>query len=295
MITPQHHTDTLMLVAEPLGDSLAHDLPLRSPATDSLIPPAPSIAPRYREVTSGELFGTHSEQAELPYIASTPDHPTTTSGYGALVLALVVVYTLLIYRHTADIRQLLGRLVQDRSTDDRLYDDSGSSFSRFLTLCSLMSLLLLGVVVMRLVGGWFPAEPLLQSPHTAALMGCLVLVAALGIVQFYRWSVCSLIGVLTRTQSLFAQLILAKRTFLSLLTIAALPPAALWLLTPIGTSNGWFAVIIIELIISLILYLHETYQLFLAKKISILHWILYLCTVEIFPLSLLWLMAVRSM
>ena len=36
-----------------------------------------------------------------------------------------------------------------------------------------------------------------------------------------------------------------------------------------------------------------TLNLFLSKKISILHWILYLCTVEIFPISLIGLLAAR--
>ena len=41
------------------------------------------------------------------------------------------------------------------------------------------------------------------------------------------------------------------------------------------------------------LYLKESLNLFISKKISILHWFLYLCTVEIFPVSLLWLSLVR--
>ncbi|MBQ5352799.1 MAG: DUF4271 domain-containing protein, partial [Alistipes sp.] len=38
---------------------------------------------------------------------------------------------------------------------------------------------------------------------------------------------------------------------------------------------------------ALILFVKETFLFFVSQKISILHWILYLCALEIFPLSLL--------
>ena len=43
----------------------------------------------------------------------------------------------------------------------------------------------------------------------------------------------------------------------------------------------------------LLLYLKESLMLFLSKKISILHWFLYLCAVEIFPVSFVWLSLTR--
>ena len=59
------------------------------------------------------------------------------------------------------------------------------------------------------------------------------------------------------------------------------------------TGDVWFCIIVIELLATVFLYLRETLNLFLSKKISILHWILYLCTVEIFPISLIGLLAAR--
>ena len=71
------------------------------------------------------------------------------------------------------------------------------------------------------------------------------------------------------------------------------PALLLFALCPRSTGGLWFCIIVIELIITVGLYLRETLNLFIAKKISILHWFLYLCTVEIFPISLLWLLTVR--
>lgn len=47
------------------------------------------------------------------------------------------------------------------------------------------------------------------------------------------------------------------------------------------------------MIVTAILYLREVLNLFISKKVSILHWILYLCIVEVFPVSLLWLLVAR--
>ena len=46
--------------------------------------------------------------------------------------------------------------------------------------------------------------------------------------------------------------------------------------------------------VSLILFIKETFLLFRAQRFSIFHWILYLCALEIFPLSLLLAPIVRG-
>ena len=76
-------------------------------------------------------------------------------------------------------------------------------------------------------------------------------------------------------------------------TGVALSALLLFALCPRGTGDVWFCIIVIELLATVFLYLRETLNLFLSKKISILHWILYLCIVEVFPVSLLWLLVAR--
>ncbi|MBP3497475.1 MAG: DUF4271 domain-containing protein, partial [Alistipes sp.] len=39
--------------------------------------------------------------------------------------------------------------------------------------------------------------------------------------------------------------------------------------------------------IATIIFIKESFLFFVSQKISILHWILYLCALEIFPLSLI--------
>ena len=127
----------------------------------------------------------------------------------------------------------------------------------------------------------------------AALLWTLLLLGALLVVVLYQVLVTAAIGALTFSQHLIEQLWMVKRLLFAFMTLLCMPTLLLFLPTPASKGTVWLWVILIELVISLILYLHETRALFISKKISKLHWILYLCTVEIFPFSLLWLLAER--
>ena len=126
-----------------------------------------------------------------------------------------------------------------------------------------------------------------------ALLWTLLLLGALLVVVLYQVLITMAIGALTFSQHLIEQLWMVKRLLFAFMTLLCMPTLLLFLPTPASKGTVWLWVILIELVISLILYLHETRALFISKKISKLHWILYLCTVEIFPFSLLWLLAER--
>ena len=84
-----------------------------------------------------------------------------------------------------------------------------------------------------------------------------------------------------------------RRAYVALAVIVTAPVLLLFALCPRNTGDVWFLIITIELAVTAVLYLRESLHLFISKKISILHWILYLCTVEIFPVSLVWLLLAR--
>ena len=57
--------------------------------------------------------------------------------------------------------------------------------------------------------------------------------------------------------------------------------------------NVWQNLGFVATIMALVMFARESIGFFISKKVSILHWILYLCTVEILPLTLLWQGVVR--
>lgn len=68
---------------------------------------------------------------------------------------------------------------------------------------------------------------------------------------------------------------------------AILPVGLVFLLSPDPLARTAFSIMAIECLILLIIFVKETFLLFVSEKISILHWILYLCALEIFPASLM--------
>ncbi len=255
------------------------------PATDTIT---------YRTVAPAALFGTRSVRAEVPYtVAPAAESPLRTGPFGAATLLALLAYCLLLHRQFGNICHLLAHLLDDHAPNQRDYDET-ADYPRFLNACTALGLFVLGFAVVRFGIAAVPQQLLDELPRTAALLGCLGVAATLGCVQLYRLGLLYGVGKLTDSRQLTERLWFVKRRMLAFATILATPPLFLLLLTPPATNRFWLWVIIIELFVSVVLYLRETLTLFLSKKISILHWFLYLCIVEIFPLSFCILLAERS-
>lgn len=249
----------------------------------------------WRDTTSAALFGEASVTVRpLRMQSAEPISLTENAVFQSFVLLLAATYAMLLYRNLGDVRTLLDRISRDTATGQRLSEDpGGSGFSRFLNIATTIGMLFMGVMVVKygdsLMPSWF-GETL---PHGAVLALSLLATAACCGVVAYQMAVVRLAGAVTISQPFISQLVLLKRTYFALGVIVTSPVLLLFALCPRGTGGVWFCIIIIELAITAGLYLRETLNLFITKKISILHWFLYLCTVEIFPISLLWLLSVR--
>lgn len=275
------------------GDSLRAMYPYPAFGTaDSLTAASPTL---WRDTTAAALFGARSvtvEPTRMPLAA--PPSLTENAVFQSFVLLLAATYAMLLYRNLGDVRTLLGRISRDTATGERLSEDpGGSGFSRFLNIATAIGMLFMGVMVVKYGDSLMPRQPGETLPHGAVLLLSLVATLACCVVAAFQTTAVRLAGAVTLSQAFISQLVLLKRTYFSLAVIVTSPALLLFALCPRGTGGVWFCVVAIELIVTAILYLRETLNLFISKKISILHWFLYLCTVEIFPISLLWLLAVR--
>ncbi|MFR9602766.1 MAG: DUF4271 domain-containing protein [Rikenellaceae bacterium] len=111
----------------------------------------------------------------------------------------------------------------------------------------------------------------------------------------YGWGVLRLSGYLT-LQNEFVEKILTMRKQLSIMAILFISPLCIIS----GLTNYEEGVWILQLtsavvVVFLLIYIRQSFLLFIRQNISILHWILYLCGVELLPLTFLWAMATRQM
>lgn len=248
----------------------------------------------YTEVFASTVYGPQSILVRLPH-SDPHERPMTDNAlFQGFFLLLAVIYILLIYHNLPDIRTLLSRIFHNPHSDNHHFQESGGSrYARFMRTIATIGTLFIGIFAVKygqpLVAD-FPAGRF--SFATAALLS-LAVSALFLLVIGYQWSLLRLVGALTLTQPLITQLRQLRKLYFSGAVVIVTPALLLFTLCPQHTGLLWFGLIVIELLVTLFLYLRETLTLFLSKKVSILHWILYLCTVELFPVSLLWQLAVK--
>ncbi len=136
-----------------------------------------------------------------------------------------------------------------------------------------------------------PAEATSEwMPVVAALVAGVVAVC---VVQFEKW-VLKAAGRLTFTDGFIDSLLAIKRTYLSALTLLVAPFIFMYTGVNPARDEIFMYVIIAELIAATAMYTIHTLHLFIKQKVSLLVWFLYLCTVEIFPVSLVVLLVVKN-
>lgn len=247
---------------------------------------------RWREAAPEAIYGTSSERpAAEPFRAEPRGSLTATASFEGAVLLLAGLYVMLLYRNLGDVRSLLSRISRDAASSERLAEDPGrSGFARFLHITTAIGLLFAGLTVVK------GADELLPPARSARLAPELLLALPLlatllcAAVAAFRSAALRLAGAVTRTQPVVSQLLLVRRTYLALAVVVTVPALALYALCPRGEGNVWLCLVAGGVAVTYMLCLRETLYLFIGKKISILHWFLYLCTVEIFPVSFVWLL-----
>ena len=302
--------DSLRMEADSLTGSLAGaDTLWESPLGafmpgDSLYAHAPTLPylpdgtplEGYRTVGAGEFFGQQSLLAAPRPAAQQQPRLTDELPFQGLVLLLTLLFGLLLYRNPGDMRALVGRVAFERRDSERTSDESGNAgFTRFLNIALALGFLLAGVTAVRLCDRPDIAQELLSMGNGSTLSLLLALGVGLLFLLVYLYGILLLraVGGVTLTSGFTTQLIRIKRGYAALGAIILAPVILLFALSPLGSDTIWAGLLTAGWLITFLLYLRETFALFISKKVSILLWILYLCAVEIFPVTLLWLLVVR--
>lgn len=254
-------------------------------------------------VAAAEVFGARSTLVPPVFSPAPPPRPLTASpALQLFVLLLAMAYLTLLYRNATDLRAFVVRAVREKSDNSRSSDEAMSGgFSHLLNAATLIGLFLIGLLVVR-CDAWLGVSPgaslgvglpIERLPHTGALLLCLLAGVAVAGVFLFEIVALRIAGAVILSAGFARQIVALKRTCFALTVLVAAPLVLLFALTPPQTGRGWFWAIICVAALTTVLFLMKLLRLFLVKKISILYWFLYLCTVEVFPISLLWLLTVR--
>lgn len=209
------------------------------------------------------------------------------------IFGVVLGYMFCVYRYYDDVVALFSS-VFSRSviSADRVGERRRSEiFYGFLGKLFLLGAAFVGVLAMLSIVG----EHTMQVGLTQDVMMAvpLIAVAVFLVVIVFQYIELLIVGVVIRSLPEVFAIMRLRLTYFVFFTVIAAP---ILLISQMGQAESyevWGSLGLVATFLSLMLYLRESLQFFISKKISILHWFLYLCTVEILPLTLLWQLVVR--
>ena len=205
---------------------------------------------------------------------------------GVVVATGVYLYSM--YRYYEDVVVMLssvlrgGVVVSSRVSERRRSD----IFNGFLGKLIFVGVAFVGLLTFGFVlrGGMASAVDTTLKALMLPIAIVMIFVAMVCVQHLFLWCV----GYVTRSRSMVRALIQMRTIYFVFLSVAVAPLLLLSQMQWGGVYAGWLIVAAVVALVALGLYLKESLEMFMSKKVSILHWFLYLCTVEVLPLSFLW-------
>lgn len=245
--------------------------------------------------TATELFGAASTLVggeDLPSDAF-PELLTHSIAFQVAVLLLAAFYLLLLYTNASEVRMLIDGFSFDSNVAQRTLGKQGIVHSHFLRRCCILGVAGLGVLIVKLCDELLPAGVFTAlNPLWRELFG-FGAVSVVGAVVLLQTLVMWSVGQVTLSQSFVSMLFSVKQVHFSLMTLVCLPFILLFVLCPGSMGWWWMYLTFIVVALAALLYLREIHSLFILKNISNLHWFLYLCTIEIAPVTFAVLMLIK--
>ena len=237
----------------------------------------------YRATSIADIYGAESELVSsgvdelfVPALSHAPL-------FHLLLFATLLLYVNMLYRSWGFIGHIYRDMFTMRSERNMIYQGGLLPLQYFKQVASTIGFVLLALVVLRFVDDFIPANSPIYGGNVApfASVGAIFIV-----VVYVAWyyALHKVVEWVTLSDAL-PQLSAMGYTHFVRLSVVLYPMLAAWLLSDGRGLTFILPALIIVAVVLLILYLKDTILFFIDKKISILYWILYLCTAFLLPLS----------
>ena len=287
-------TDSLTTVADNVGreTEVANALlananveALSSSEAFSSLPPDLANAMQFaaeQGVVSGESFALSNDWDAVISV-----------GFNLFVVAIFVGYLFCLYRYFEDMMALLYSVFRRNIIlSEKVVERRRSEiFSGFLGKHFLLGVAFVGVLSLAWVNTGRGA--VLGIGQDMALYAVPLSIGIFLAIIIAQSIVLSVVGVVTQSLSMVSALIRVRLIYFVLCVVIVAPILLIALLGQGAAYQVWMNMGLVAVAATLLLYAKESVELFISKKVSILHWILYLCAVEILPFTLVWQIVTR--
>lgn len=246
----------------------------------------------WRQAAPAEVFGTECvTAASTAHIADRHTQLSDSVPFQASVIILVIAYMTILLRSAGHVRAIIGAIFHSGGADPSIIEESDSAVMiRLMGGITLFSTLLSGIVMVKAADLILDADIAAAIPPVIRSASPLIATAAAAAIVLWQLS-------LHRTVAWVCQDNEIKRLgnityiFFTAGALLLFPLTAMMLLGSWSISSVWVIISALGIGFVCILYLKETFMFFTSKKISILYWFLYLCSVIVLPVSLICLLA----
>ncbi len=232
--------------------------------------------------TIANLFGgaareVAAEGVALREVAPLSDHPL----FHLFAIGLMLVWVMILYGYRTEIQTLFRSVILVKNTS---LDDSNHLFNALARRATLLALLcgalLLCYTLEERSGA--PIESLERLGAMAVPLIGLILAGVLIVQNLIMIAV----GKLCSANELRRHIAALKHSTIDSWAITISLPTLLLVLNNSFSEGVVFNVVVAITLLFILLFVYKTLLLFRGAKISILIWILYLCSVELLPLTI---------
>jgi hypothetical protein len=237
----------------------------------------------YMETSPEQMYGSCSTLCADAPVEIVEQHLTAEPTYHVVLVVTLVAYLYMLLRSWKFINTIYDDILENQSERRMISQGGLLPLQHFKRGAAVLGATVLALVVVRLCEGVIPAS---SSIYIKGMSSLAVAGGLVSIVVFSAWlyAMHKVAEWLTESDGVE---VLASIGFMNIVRSVVLlyPVAAVWLLADESIIRGASITLVVSILPIAILYLKDTFLFFVAKKIPILYWILYLCTAILLPLS----------
>ncbi len=238
-------------------------------------------------ITAEQAFGSSSSLIEAAAEGAAVDASIFSGPFQVAALLIGLVYTFFIVRYWDFLRYFIISTAGFHIANREKSHINPAEQRNIEVVMIILGVLLLSLSAVRACGLYFPH--LLEGIDSSSVIWVVggVAAVALAAVIAFQYGATMLVAAVCDRVDVGSGIVGTKLLYMAVGFVTVIPFGLLFLLSaPTPAMVGAIGAIIC-MSIATIIFIKESFLFFVSQKISILHWILYLCALEIFPLSLI--------
>lgn len=237
--------------------------------------------------TADKVFGTASTLAQSISESADAGQDMLGAPFQITVFVIAIVYLLFIVRYWDFLRFFIINAAGFHQPNRDKAHISPAEQKNIEVVMIILGVVLSALCVVKVCCVAYPEILSNIGGNEAIWILGGVVTGALGVTIALQYGFTLLVSAICERGDIGRGLISSKLIYLAVGFVTIIPFGILFLLSPTIPATVGFYGMGVCMLTALILFVKETFLFFVSQKISILHWILYLCALEIFPLSLL--------